>query len=139
MGEGAWNLVLLKRMDQSALNELKVRLEQKQAELERELAEIGRKKPAGTVGAAAGGYEASYPQFEGEAAGQVDEDAEQDESEEYTNRLAVEYALEKDLAEIKAALDRIARDAYGACMQCGEPISSERLRAFPEAATCGKH
>lgn len=131
--------MLFKCMDQSTLNELKTRLEQKQAELERELAEIAEKKPAGAAGAATGGYEARYPQFEGESAGQVDEDAEADESEEYTNRLAVEYALEKDLAEIKAALERVAQGTYGVCVQCRAPIGIERLRAYPEAVTCGSH
>lgn len=129
-------------MDPQILNELKVRLEQKQAELERELSEIAHKRTSAdpsAPGVPSGDYEVRYPEFEAKDSGQVDEDAEQDESEEYTNRLAVEYALEKDLVEIRAALDRIARDAYGACMQCGEPISSERLRAYPEAATCGKH
>lgn len=126
-------------MDQSTFNELKTRLEQKRAELERELSEIAQNKATGTVGAAGGDYETRYPRFEGEAAGQVDEETEQDELEEYTNRLAVEYALEKDLNEIKAALDRITHGTYGTCTQCGAPISIERLRAYPEAVTCGAH
>lgn len=126
-------------MDQTILDEFKTRLEAKRVELERELAEIAERKPAGTAGAAAGDYETRYPQFEGEAAGQVDKETEQDESEEYTNRLAVEYALEKDLAEIKAALARIAQNTYGICAQCEEPIRIERLRAYPEAVTCGNH
>jgi RNA polymerase-binding transcription factor DksA len=126
-------------MDQSIINELKTRLEAKREELERELAEIAQKKPAGQAGAAADGYETRYPQFESKAAGQVDEETEEDEAEEYTNRLAVEYALEKDLTEIKAALERIARGTYGACTQCAAPIGVERLRAYPEAVTCGNH
>lgn len=123
-------------MDQSILNELKNRLETKRAELERELAEIAEKNPHAP---AAGGYQTRYPRFGGEAAGQVDEDSEQDEFEEYTNRLAVEYALEKDLAEINAALERIGQGTYGTCTECGAPISIERLRAYPEAVTCGTH
>jgi DnaK suppressor protein len=44
------------------------------------------------------------------------------------------------LAEIEAALDRIANDSYGWCEQCREPISAALLAKQPQArycATCG--
>ncbi|MGF1475833.1 MAG: TraR/DksA family transcriptional regulator [Geminicoccaceae bacterium] len=43
------------------------------------------------------------------------------------------------LAEIKmirAALERIEDGSYGVCVNCGEPISAERLNAVPHAARC---
>jgi len=40
------------------------------------------------------------------------------------------------LAEIDAALDRLAAGSYGLCQQCGQPISPSRLEARPAARTC---
>jgi RNA polymerase-binding transcription factor DksA len=40
------------------------------------------------------------------------------------------------LADIDAALKRIAFDIGGICTQCGAPIPIARLRAVPTAATC---
>ena len=40
------------------------------------------------------------------------------------------------LAEIDAALARIEDGTYGACENCGRPISAERLEALPYATKC---
>ncbi|MDQ4143359.1 MAG: TraR/DksA C4-type zinc finger protein [Actinomycetota bacterium] len=40
------------------------------------------------------------------------------------------------LAEVEAALDRLARGSYGICERCGKPISPERLEIRPHARTC---
>ena len=40
------------------------------------------------------------------------------------------------LAEIDAALGRLADGSYGVCVQCGQPISPSRLEARPAARTC---
>jgi DnaK suppressor protein len=40
------------------------------------------------------------------------------------------------LAEIEAALERIADGSYGQCSDCGEPIASARLLAQPAAPRC---
>ena len=40
------------------------------------------------------------------------------------------------LAEIEAALARLDAGGYGRCVQCGEPISPERLAVRPAAPTC---
>ena len=37
---------------------------------------------------------------------------------------------------VGAALERIDREDYGACMTCGDPISDRRLRAIPWALHC---
>lgn len=62
------------------------------------------------------------------------------EVEMYENDLGVEHQLEKDLADINEALNKIDKGAYGSCDNCGEPqaIDIERLKAFPEAKTCIK-
>lgn len=40
------------------------------------------------------------------------------------------------VAEIRLALDRLDRGAYGRCEQCPEPIPLERLEAIPHARLC---
>jgi RNA polymerase-binding transcription factor DksA len=40
------------------------------------------------------------------------------------------------LADIEAALARLADGRYGTCERCGGPISPARLAARPAAATC---
>ena len=40
------------------------------------------------------------------------------------------------LHQVADALDRIAAEEYGACLECGEPISAKRLAALPWAARC---
>ena len=40
------------------------------------------------------------------------------------------------LAEIDAALTRIAQGTYGTCEQCGAHIPAERLEAQPAARRC---
>ncbi|MGI8645539.1 MAG: TraR/DksA family transcriptional regulator [Nocardioides sp.] len=40
------------------------------------------------------------------------------------------------LAEVDAALERVASGTYGVCDQCGRSIASERLVARPIARTC---
>jgi RNA polymerase-binding transcription factor DksA len=41
-----------------------------------------------------------------------------------------------ELAEIEAALGRIADGRYGNCLSCGGPLGLQRLRAIPEARYC---
>ena len=40
------------------------------------------------------------------------------------------------LAEVSAALDRLAAGSYGICEACGLPISAGRLEARPTARRC---
>ncbi len=40
---------------------------------------------------------------------------------------------------VKKALAKIKIGSYGICEVCGEPISMDRLKAYPEATTCVKH
>lgn len=41
-----------------------------------------------------------------------------------------------EVAKISAALRRIDNGDFGICVQCGEPISPERLEAYPYADEC---
>jgi DnaK suppressor protein len=40
------------------------------------------------------------------------------------------------LAQIDAAMLRLAEDSYGRCENCGRPIGAERLAARPTTTTC---
>ena len=53
------------------------------------------------------------------------------------NREAAILAHADDQREqVKAALERIEAGTYGTCIDCGQPLSEERLEARPEAARC---
>jgi len=41
-----------------------------------------------------------------------------------------------DLAEVDAALERVADGTYGVCERCGRPIAPGRLEARPTARYC---
>ena len=41
-----------------------------------------------------------------------------------------------ELQEVDAALARLDDGTYGACLECGAPIPSARLDAYPMAARC---
>lgn len=42
----------------------------------------------------------------------------------------------RELAEVDAALGRIAQGSYGTCASCGGQLGLQRLRAIPEARFC---
>ena len=44
--------------------------------------------------------------------------------------------LQQHLAEVDAALERVAAGTYGTCVRCGQPIGAARLEARPVSATC---
>lgn len=44
--------------------------------------------------------------------------------------------VERSLAELRAAQERLAAGTYGGCEACGRPIATERLAARPEARVC---
>jgi DnaK suppressor protein len=44
---------------------------------------------------------------------------------------------EKRIQDLKRALDRMDSGVYGTCEKCSEWIPPERLKAQPEALTCG--
>jgi RNA polymerase-binding protein DksA len=42
----------------------------------------------------------------------------------------------RDVRDIKAALQRIEDGSFGSCIDCGDEIAVERLRAYPTAKRC---
>jgi DnaK suppressor protein len=51
-------------------------------------------------------------------------------------RLARMESAGDELDEIGAAFERLREGTYGACEECGKPISFARLRAIPYARLC---
>ncbi len=50
--------------------------------------------------------------------------------------VAGEVALERELDLVEDALERIAKEQYGLCIECGRRIAPDRLAALPHAARC---
>ena len=52
----------------------------------------------------------------------------------------IDYTLEENsenvLLSIDGALERIQSGTYGTCLNCGQPISDDRLAAIPWATHC---
>ena len=47
-----------------------------------------------------------------------------------------QHLLEREAAQVEAALRARKSGTYGVCQSCGRPIPSERLEARPEATQC---
>lgn len=67
-----------------------------------------------------------------------DEDENATEVNDYTDNLALESNLEKQLKEVAEALERMENGTYGKCDNCGTEIPLDRLKAYPAAKTCIK-
>ncbi len=62
-----------------------------------------------------------------------------DKVEDFEEKFATERELEVRLNDVKAALEKMGKGAYGICEVGGEAIESERLEVNPAARTCKKH
>lgn len=49
---------------------------------------------------------------------------------------ALTHDMRERVAEVDAALDRLAGGTYGVCARCHVPIPADRLAALPTARTC---
>lgn len=49
---------------------------------------------------------------------------------------AIEAAARKEILAIRAALQRLANNTYGICVECGKKIPDKRLQAVPTALRC---
>jgi DnaK suppressor protein len=58
------------------------------------------------------------------------------EADELQAETVVVDRVTRELAEVDAALGRIAEGSYGRCSSCGGPLGLQRLRAIPEARFC---
>lgn len=111
-------------IEPETLKELKEKLLAEKVRFEDELNRIAKPTKA------EGDYETSF----NEIGKHEDENA--SEVEEYTDNLALEDNLEKQLKEISDALERIDNGTYGICENCSKEIPLERLMAYPAAKRC---
>lgn len=109
----------------------KERLLAEQANLEKELATVGRINPDNPAD-----WEA-VPVDPGEH--EVDPNERADHIEEYENNTAILKQLEIQLQDVKDALLKIEAGTYGICEVSGHPIEKGRLNANPAARTCMEH
>jgi DnaK suppressor protein len=101
----------------SLISEVRSQLEREQADLRRQLGEMGR----GETGELT--YDANFAD-----SSQVT--AERGETE------ALAVKLEEALADVEQALAKIDSGSYGACEDCGKEIAPARLEAKPAARFC---
>lgn len=111
--------------DKAFLEEQKRLLDERKAQILRELKLDGVKNPN-----ADGEYDALFPDF-GEK-----EDENAAEVAAYEGNLSMEKNLEVSLFNVNKALKKIEEGTYGVCEKCGNAINPERLRAFPSATAC---
>lgn len=57
---------------------------------------------------------------------------------QYSDNLSLGDTLEHTLADVEAALKRIADGTYGICKYCGKEIEEPRLRIRPSSSSCIK-
>ena len=103
------------------LNEMKIRLEAKRAELQQSIVDLteAHPEPVGPIEASEGPQD-----FEDVAVDFLETQQEQ-------SILVNQQAL---LTEVEDALKRIEDGTYGKCVNCGQPIPEKRLEAMPWAA-----
>jgi RNA polymerase-binding transcription factor DksA len=66
-----------------------------------------------------------------------EENAQESENDEVLEGLGI--AGQKEIAAIRAALDRISNGTFGKCVTCGKTISAERLDVVPWTPFCRDH
>lgn len=65
-------------------------------------------------------------------------DTEAEEQFGHARVTAIKEELNVKTKQIKKALERIKKDKYGICEDCGKMIDTDRLAVFPEATKCIK-
>jgi len=101
------------------------------AQLEEQLNGLGKKDPS-----AAGGWDVSTGDLSIDSA---DDNEMADKFETLEDNAGVADKLERQLSEVKSALERIENGTYGTCEICGKAIEVGRLEANPSARISIKH
>lgn len=114
-------------MDIKKIQEIKIKLEEAKAQLEKDLQSF-----ANADENVKGDWDTRFPEFNN--GGNLEEAA--DEVVEYEAKLPIEHNLELRLREINLALEKIKNGNYGICEKCGKEIPMERLAIYPEARIC---
>lgn len=110
---------------QEFLDKIKEQLLAKKDDLENELKAFAKEDPKNKAD-----YNAAFP----ELGDKQDENAA--EVTEYSNLITLESTLEKALADVNEALERLKKGNYGICKYCKELIAEKRLLARPVSSAC---
>ncbi|HLD31824.1 MAG TPA: TraR/DksA C4-type zinc finger protein [Patescibacteria group bacterium] len=100
-------------------------LEEEKLRLEKELRKFTKKNPH-----VEDDYDAAYPEYGDK------EDENAMEVAQYTTNRPLEIALENELRDVKKAIERLEKGAYGICKYCKQPIDEKRLLARPTSGAC---
>lgn len=112
-------------LDKKTIEELKNKLIEQKNTITEELNKIAKKSTEIKED-----YKTVFPQYgNGEEENAL-------EVTDYETNLGIEHRLELDLQQINDSLVKIEKGTYGICANCGEEISLDRLKAFPEAKLC---
>ena len=107
------------------VEEMKAKLTEERAKLERELEEMSVPDPANP-----GNFTTKFPEM---GTGEDDNAA---EVASYGDNIAVSEELKGALKDVISALERVAKGNYGNCRYCKKPIDEQRLRARPASSSC---
>ena len=107
------------------LQNIKHALVDEKQRLEDELGKFTKKNPHD-----AADFDATFPEYGDE------EDDNAREVAQYTANKPLELTLEKTLRDVNQSLDRLAKDVYGICKYCDQPIEEKRLLARPTSSAC---
>lgn len=112
-------------MDKKFLKQLEEKLLKEKDRLEEKLKSFATPNPR-----VKGDYNATFPDIG---------DSEEDNATEvaiYSDNLIMERTLEKELQDVKNAIQRIKRETYGNCKYCKKEIDPKRLLARPASSAC---
>lgn len=112
-------------MEAKNLEILKIKLEEKKAELIKQLDNIGHRVKGSEIN-----FDSDFPEY-----GDSLEDSAA-EVADYANNLSLERDLEKQLRDVEKSLKKITDGGYGVCSYCGQEIEIDRLMARPESSAC---
>ncbi len=112
-------------MDKKTLKKFEDVLLQEKKRLENELAKFTSRNIHN-----AEDFDAKFPNYGDE------EDENIQEVSTYSDYLALEKTVEKDLQDVLSALKKVKDGSYGVCKYCGKPINEKRLLARPASTAC---
>jgi len=118
-------------MTKEFLDKQKQRLEKIKESLTKELSQFAEQDPK-----VEGNWKAKFPEYDGMESGGSRLETASDEVEDYIGKLSLEHSMELKLKDINDALDKISKNKYGICEDCGKKITLDRLEAKPEARNC---
>ncbi|MBT3817248.1 MAG: TraR/DksA family transcriptional regulator [Candidatus Magasanikbacteria bacterium] len=112
--------------DQTFLDDIKERLIEEKARLEKELHTFTKKNPNIKDGS---DFDATFPNYGDEEDDSVHEVA------DYSVNKTLEITLEKQLRDVNKALERLDEGTYGICKYTNKPIDKKRLLARPTSSS----